>query len=423
MRRKDEVRAINRSSTEPVRKPDVIAALDTLINERALENGVGRWDFLHSLNEIDASHWAKILKGSARLTPGKFQLLSKALCENKAQCERLNDLFSNYYSQVRRTPKRQRPHAHPEDLTSSFNGLLGSLDVRREDLSEKAVFQDVIRQTIRLNRSSGKFAEAKRNGKILVNALHKDLFRLNDDKTEEQLVDLMTALCYAAYQTADADLFSFAVNNTHLPGEPTKSTPLIKASRLHLQRRFNEVFLDAPIEQLLSLQAEASSLTEDSRESCEDRMPMGIMIRQNFSRLSLRTGQALDEDRAALERAVDFSDRDGDRFIEFQALCRAYLAKWYLVKGDIDNAQCILADAISLLDRKLGKFHWARASVRECQADCVLQEIQNSAPSEDLAETCLGYLEDALTNIRVCENNVQVKQLQTKSTLVQNLLD
>lgn len=410
------------SSPAPERTPDVIAALDVLINEQAFRSGVGRWDFLRSLNEIDASHWAKILKGNARLTPGKFRLLNKALSDNKAQADHLNELYNSYYSSFKRSSGGRVPREKPDDLTGGLEKLLEKLSVRREDLRESQVFQGTIRQAIRLPRSSGNFSEAKRNGRILVHGLHNNLFLLNSDKVEEEVIDLMTALCYAAYQTADADLFSYVVKNCHLPGQPEKTTCFIKAAQLHLQRRFNEVFLGAPIEQLLDLQSEASSLAEDFQESCEERLPMAVMIKQNFSRLFLQTGEALQRDRIALQQAVESSDRDGDRFTEFQALCRAYLAKWYLVSGDLDTAQTILADAISRLDRKLGKFHWARACVREYQAECIMQEIKISSPSENLAESCLGYLNDALTNIRVCENVVQTKQLESKAARVQNLL-
>ncbi|MES0880583.1 hypothetical protein [Roseibium sp. SCP14] len=418
----NETGAFAISSTAPERKPDVITALDVLINEQAFRSGVGRWDFLRSLNEIDASHWAKILKGNARLTPGKFRLLNKALSENKAQADRLNELYNSYYSSFERSSGRCPRKEKPDDLTGGLEKLLEKLSVRREDLRESHVFQGTIRQAIRLPRSSGNFAEAKRNGRILVHGLHSNQFRLNPDKTEEQVIDLVTALCYAAYQTADADLFSYVVKNCHLPGEPERTTSFVQAAKLHLQRRFNEIFLGTPIEQLLDLQSEASSLADDIQESCEERLPMAVMIKQNFSRLFLQTGEALYRDRVALQQAVESCDRDGDRFTEFQALCRAYLAKWYLVSGDLDTAHTILADAISRLDRKLGKFHWARACVREYQAECILQEMKASAPSEDLAESCLGYLNDALANMRVCENIVQTKQLESKAAQVQNLL-
>ncbi|MCV0429792.1 MAG: hypothetical protein K5905_30505 [Roseibium sp.] len=417
---KDFNSTIARSSSKRDERSDVIAAIDGLINEQAFKKDLGRWDFLHSLSEIDASHWAKIVKGSARLTPGKFRLLCKALCEDPAQEDHLKDLYTSYRSSIKRSRAKPVSEKEPEDLAGALKGLAADLDIRCEDFADCTVFREVIRRAIRTPRSAGDFSGAKRNGRILVQGLHNDLYHLSSDRAEEQLIDLMTALCYVAYQTADADLFRFAVKSSHLPAEPKKTTRLLKAVQLHLQRRFNEVFFDVPIEQLLDMQSEANSLAEDSQESCEERMPMGIMIRQNHSRLCLQTGQALARDRIALQRAVEMSDRDGDRFTEFQALCRAYLAKWHLVKGDLDTAQTTLADAISLLDRKLGKFHWARACVREYQAESVLHEIRVSTPSEDLVETCLGYLDDALKNIQVCGNQLQMKLLENKVEQVRN---
>ena len=412
---KDSNGGVARSSSTLDGGSDIIAAIDGLIDEQAFRHGLGRWDFLNSLSEIDASHWAKIRKGSAGLTPGKFRLLCKALCEDETQEDQLKELYARYRSRIKRTRVKPTSEKEPEDLTSALRDLSEKLGFRSEDFADCTVFQEVIKRAIRGPRSSGDFNEAKRNGRILVHGLHNDLYHLNADRTEEQLIDLMTALCYVAYQTADADLFKFAVKSSHLPASPEKTTRLLKAVQLHLQRRFDEVFFNAPIEQLLNMQSTANALAEDSKESSDERMPMGIMIRQNQSRLFLQTGQALTQDREVLQRAVEMSDRDGDRFAEFQALCRAYLAKWHLVKGDPDTAQTILADAISLLDRKLGKFHWARACVREYQAESVLHEMQISTSSEDLVETCLGYLDDALKNMMICGNELQLKQLEYKA--------
>lgn len=396
---------------------DVVSAIDALINERAYEAGVGRWEYIQSLTEIDSSHWNKILNGKAGLSDAKFRLLCKVLTRSPEEVSQLNGLFEHYrkerkkhsVSPVLKQSKGTR-REKLEELTSE-NGL------RISDLSESEAFHSLLAKVISRERTRGNADKADANGQLLITAVNSGLIKLNSASADADTTALLSATAYAAYQSGNRQSYKYVLDNIRSPDTEHNWPSLTEAARFHLLRRYQEEFLGAPPMQLVDIQNAALQITQIHMKDAGNTLPLSVMIELNRVRLNLEMGVALASDLDAMNKRVHQVDTRGA--LEHQVLFRVGIAQWHMEKGDLQQANFVLEYCISELDRKIGQMDWARCKVREMQAKVAEREFFLGGRTLDQAETVDGFFTDAVHCAQRCGNEILVKKISASKRTFQ----
>ncbi|MBD8890663.1 hypothetical protein [Roseibium litorale] len=389
---------------------DVVSAIDTLINERAYESGLGRWEYIQSLTEIDGSHWNKILNGKAGLSGAKFRLLCKILSRSGAETNRLTELYDEYRKERRKSqpaPVLKQSKAGRREMLEELAAKHGQ---RLEDLNNAEALGAIIISAIRRERVRGNSDVAEKNGQLLISSLNSGLFSLHPDIADTATMELLASTAYAAYQSGNKLGYKFILDSVRVPETRNNYPVATEAMKFHLVRRYQEEFLNAPPDQLIGLQDSALEISRLFKDQNTCLVDFGNLIEMNKVRLKLELGIAHTSDLNNISSLAEKADTTG--ILEHQVLYRVYLAQWHKESGDIQQANYILERCISELDRKIGQMDWARCKVREMQARVAEQEFYQSGRTLDGAETVDGFFTDSIHCAQRCGNEIVVRRLK-----------
>ncbi|WP_139251089.1 hypothetical protein [Roseibium suaedae] len=389
---------------------DVVSAIDTLINERAYESGLGRWEYIQSLTEIDSSHWNKILNGKAGLSDAKFRLLCKILSRSKEETARLIELFNEYRKERRKNPTAPILKHSKATRQEKLEELAAANGLRLSDLNDSEAFHALLNNAISRERIRGNASKADANGQLLITAVNTGMIKLNEASADADTTALLSVTAYSAYQSGNKQSYKYVLENIIAPELSHGGPSMTEAARFHLLRRYQEEFLGAPPVQLVDIQNTALQITQAFDNAPSSTLPLSVMIELNKVRLNVEMGVTLASDLHAMNVHVNRVDTRGA--LEHRILFRVGIAQWHMKNGDIAQAHFILEHCMRELDRKLGQMDWARCKVREMQAKVAEREFFLGGQSMDDAETVDGFFTDSIHCAQRCGNEILVRKLK-----------
>ena len=375
-----------------------------MINARARDAGEGRWDFLDGLTEIDASHWNKILKGKAVLSENKFLMLKRRLCETEEESLVLDRLFAL-------SAKQPLDRAANGVLTrkrarSELDAMLAKLSISQSDLSDLSAIDKLVNQSIVLQRLHGNNLNALESAQVLIYALRRGLIKLHPESAEVYLVEVFSSYSYIAYSTGDCELFLRILSELKDPFYKKWDKGALTATILHLERRLSEDFLS--FEKSIAYSKQASAIAALRPAMLDD--DRYAFIRANLERLSIENGLYLAKSRSFVQDRLLLAYESTSK-LEHMAFSKAFYSKWLLQHNLLDEANQVLSDTMSILDRRFGVAGWARQAVRHHQALCALKEYRLTGQI-DFARTAIGYLNSAIGICKDIGNQMQENKLR-----------
>ncbi|WP_319568975.1 hypothetical protein [Cohaesibacter marisflavi] len=376
----------------------VQSAIDLLIEARAEERGVGKCDFLENLTEVDASHWNKIVNGKATLTLNKFKLLTQRLCVTEEE----EYIILQHYEKNRNSIKenRFRKKSFNNMSRSQIENTFFASGVSLKDLCDYNCCFNYISNTIEFERKKGSFLTARKLILAVLLSLKRKYITLPDSVMEDIVTELLSNYAYIGHIQADHLLFKDALGELEKPFWKQWDKGGLSALRLHLYRRFFDEFLGVDKEKIYKYQLKAYKILKSSDVN-EMRYHQVIV---NKNKMDIDIGFKKIEDQEKLKRTLFIRDKVNYTDEELAIVSNIY-AIYLIRQGRLDDANVVLARAITELDKNLGKFSWGRANIRERQGVCALTEFELTG-NINLAESALGYFDDALQLSRRLGNTI-----------------
>ena len=391
-------------------KADAVQALDCLIDRRAEEANMGRWDYISTLDEIDGSHWSKIIKGKAQLTQKKLNLLSWRLCINDLEKSIVRRLF--FLDQIKKNSGLSSVEGETNRVyvRDDFEKILASLGYISGDFQDKSSFLDFVRRAIHCPRLTRLHVDAIEASQLICLAWERKYFTLPDLIKEDCLVDLISNYAYIGYTVGSLTLFQQALSALHNPAFDACDTGKISALKAHLGRRLLENFMGGDAKIIHDLQAKAVSLITPSG------LPkLGYMV-ANKIRLEIDMGLLEEADPLMLKEELLACVADEDD-VEKNAIILSIYCRWLIKYGFCDEADALLAEQMTVLDNYLGRYDWARVTIREYQGMSAARAFELGRGG-DMAERAIGFLNDALEITEKLRNTIVDMRLRTFRNIV-----
>ena len=391
-------------------KTDPVQALDCLIDRRAEEANMGRWDYISTLEEIDGSHWSKIIKGKAQLTHKKLNLLCRRLCINDLEERIVRRLF--FLHQIKSTAdflsvERISNRVYTRD---DFAKFLASLGYMAKDLGDKSSFQDLVRKAIHGPRVTRRYIDAIEASRLICHAWEMKYFSLPNLIKEDCFVELLSNYAYIGYTMGSLSLFQQAMSALHNPAFDACDTGKISALKAHLGRRLLENFMGGDPKILYDLQAKAVNLITP-----KGLPKLGYMV-ANKIRLEIDMGLLEEAEPLRLKEKILACVAD-EHDVEKTAIAKSIYCRWLIKYGFCDDADALLAEQMTVLDNYLGKYDWARVTIREYQGLSAAQAFEQRRDI-DIAERAVGFLSDALEITEKLSNTIVDIRLRTLRSIV-----
>lgn len=411
----------NEKDETKLRKHSVVEFLDDLINAKAHETMVGRWDLLDGMTEIDASHWNKILRGHARLTKKKFRLLSNLLCRSQDQMDILNELFEVYCNNL--NSSHNRKNERKLSLKKRLDLLFDDFSLYPDTIQDPFAFGHFIYQVMHLPRVGDNADKAQLVAYDILQGIIRDYIQFHQDINEMAIVDAISAYAYIGYQQGSPVIMDRAIKLANVLEKKFNNSSAITSISLHIRRRIDEELNKTEDSALFELQnssmAAANHFLEYNKLANSTNFNLLLLVGGNYIRL--KASATPSEEIKVMDAWKGIMEKDYLNFgTEGDLMTGVQHARILNAFGKVDEANEALVNCITIADRHLDHMKFARMQIRQVQADVATKEFFLSGRNDHLV-AAYGFLNDAIRLAQQCTNKIAYAQLIGKKRSLSRL--
>jgi len=380
-------------SPDDLQNPPLLTALNELLAETAAAHRTSKTALLAEAQEIDTSHWYKVLRGDARLSAAKYQSLLRLLCLPPSDRTRLNDLFEAYRADSPvdgRTLRKESWISSSRKAQQIVQGNCALKGIPFSEIHSPDAFDCYLGEFISGPYITGVPDEGIRNGSALYEYL-----RMSTDKIGNiELAILLSHIFNPALLPGRRNVCLTILSHLRSMAQESKNG-FVNAVYLHNRRKFAEAFsgtggIDS-----------GHHYCRLAMESLQELLPSDNVTgssRYNglISAILLRARSIEGKQNDDLERLLNANlNRMNYESSDFRWGNHISMALYHLGNEDFEVVEQHTSKVILGLDRTFQHYDWMRLQTRLIQSRSELARMRSGNAAPDSKEAAISYLSDA----------------------------
>ena len=397
-------------STQPL-----LHALDDLLGERAFKMNTTKSVLLGDAPDIDASHWYKIQRGQARLSPTKYKAVLRLISVTTAQRAMLDEKFQEYRTTAPldgRTLKSECWISGKEAATDIVQELGEKLGGGRIDVQDQDFFDAYSTSFISDLANAGRHDEAIRNGSAYFTLLRE---------SDQQVSQLLQATVLS-----QIGVNASVRNSTQLPKHIVSQLeklandnhlPFVSAVLAHNRFRFQELF-DG--EQGFWASLDSDEIMRSLLIAAPEKMGVSSQRYHGlYAMLLVRCLEPEEEETLTRTFASQRKHFEGGRRLglEFEIARGMSKARRHLIEKELELAEESILEVLFKLERTQS-YQWLRLRAQLMRGYIEVARLNTSNERPDTREAAISYFEIAK---QTANQNAQVIMAQGATDTIARL--